>query len=424
MEKKIERKPAEAIITFVADKDEWTKAQNKEFNKLKSKLKVDGFRVGNVPDNIAKRHINPSDVKHEALMNLINAAYREVMEQEKFNPIAQPALSITKLTDSELEAFVTVALAPVVTLGEYKGIKVAKKAVRITEKEIDEEIEKLRNQQATMEIKDGEAASGDTVIIDFKGYVNDIPFDGGEAKNYELKLGSNSFIPGFEDALIGIKAGEERTINVTFPANYVESLAGKDAKFVVKCHDVKQVVLPELNEEFIKELNYKDVNTIDELRAHVKEDLKNRKTQSNEQTRLNEILDKCVENAVVEISDSIVEDETAAQIDRVRKQVESNGLKFEDFLNVSGLTFEKYHDQIKAEALKSIKTSLVIDEICRKENIIVDSKALNDKYEEFAKTYSMKVEDIRKALEPQQNELLRQIRQELFTKFILANNND
>ena len=142
MEKKIERKPAEAIITFVADKDEWTKAQNKEFNKLKAKLKVDGFRVGNVPDNIAKRHINPSDVKHEALMNLINAAYREVMEQEKFNPIAQPALSITKLTDSELEAFVTVALAPVVTLGEYKGIKVAKKAVRVTEKEIDEEIEK------------------------------------------------------------------------------------------------------------------------------------------------------------------------------------------------------------------------------------------------------------------------------------------
>lgn len=424
MENKIEKKASEVVITFTASGDEWKNAQTKEFNKLAAKLNVPGFRKGHVPAAIAKSRINPNEVLHEALFALVNKEYGDVIRNEKLVPIADPKLSVNKISQDELECVVTVALAPVVTLGDYKGIKVESKAVRVTEKEVNQALEQKRNEHASLVVKEDAAKLGDTVIIDFKGYVDDVPFEGGEAKAYELKLGSNAFIPGFEDQLVGIKANDERTIDVKFPENYVEQLAGKAAKFEIKCHEVKETVLPELNEEFVKELDIKDVNTLDELKAKVKEDIRNNKKKQAENDKLNEIINKCIDNATIEISDIIVEEEAKAQIENIKKQVESNGLKFEDYLKINNIDNAEFAKQKKEEALRNIKGMLVIEEICRKENIVVDSNALNAKYEELAKMYNMKVEDVRKALEPQKNEVLRNLKNELFTKFILENNND
>ena len=271
-------------------------------------------------------------------------------------------------------------------------------------------------------VKEDEAKLGDTVIIDFKGFVDDVPFDGGEAKAYELKLGSNSFIPGFEDQLVGIKAGESRSINVQVPENYVEQLAGKAARFDIKCHDVKETVLPELNDEFVEELEIADVKTVDAYKNKLEKDILARKETAANNKRLDAIVAKIIDNATVEIADSLVEEEAKAQIENVRKQVEANGLKFEDYLKINNSDLEKFTADKKVEAANNIKGMLVIEQICREEKIEVDSKALNDKYEELAAMYNMKVEDVRKALEPNKNEVLRNLKNELFTKFILANN--
>lgn len=424
MEKKIEKNGSQVVITFTTSGDEWKNAQNKEFNKLSAKLKVDGFRQGHVPASIAKARINPAEVLHEALFTLVNKEYSNVINEEKLTVIAEPKLNVTKVSPDELECTVTVALPPVVTLGEYKGIKVAKETVEVTDEDIKNEINKELNNHATLMVKEEAAENGDTVIIDFKGYIDDVPFDGGEAKAYELKLGSNSFVPGFEDQLVGIKAEEEKTISITFPENYVENLAGKEAKFVVKCHDVKKTVLPELDEEFVSELALEGITTVDQYKEKLTNDLKSRKEREAENKRLNEIVETIVNNASVDIADTLLEDEAKAMIDNIKKQVESNGLKFEDYLKINNIDETKLLADKKVEAEHNIKGMLVIDEICRQENIVVDSKALNEKYEELAKMYNMKVEDVKKALEPNKNDVLRNLRNELFTKFVLENNND
>ena len=422
MEKIIDKKASEVIITFKTSGEEWNSAQMKEFNKLRAKLKVPGFRPGHVPDGLAKQKINPAEVIHEAMFALVNKAYAEVLESEKLMVIAEPKLTVNNVSKTELECVVTVALPPVVTLGEYKGIKVEKEAVSVTEEDIKAEIEKQLSSHATLMVKEEAAKLGDTVIIDFKGFVDDVPFDGGEAKAYELKLGSNSFIPGFEDQLVGITAGESRSINVQFPENYVEQLAGKAARFDIKCHDVKETVLPELNDEFVEELELADIKTVDAYKAKLEKDILASKEAASNNKRLDTIVAKIIDNATVEIADTLVEDEAKAQVENVRKQVESNGLKFEDYLKINNTDLEKFTADRKAEAANNIKGMLVIEQICRQEKIEVDAKALNDKYEELAAMYNMKVEDVRKALEPNKNEVLRNLKNELFTKFILANN--
>ena len=422
MEKKIERLNGELVISFVANGEEWANAQKKQFNKLAAKLNVPGFRKGKVPANIAKGRINPAEVLHEAMFAIVNKEYAEVIQEEKIAQFSQPGLEVNKVSETELECVVRVALPPVVKLGAYTGIEVELEEVSVSEEDVNAAINKKLNENATLMLKEGEAALGDTVVIDFKGYVDNIPFEGGEAKAYELKLGSNSFIPGFEDQLVGIKAGELRTVTVTFPENYIENLASKEATFDCLCHDVKETILPALDDEFVKELNIAGIETVEAYKEKLSQDILNEKTRNANNVRLEKIINTAVDNAEVELADSIVTEEAKAQIENIKKQVESNGLKFEDYLKVNNVDEAQFLEARKAEAAHNLKGMLVIEEICRKENIVVDSKALNTKYEELAKMYNMKIEDVRKALEPQKNELLRNLRNELFTKFMLANN--
>ena len=415
-----ENQSAELVISCSGE--EWKKAQNKEFNKRRANLEVKGFRKGNVPADMANRYINRAEVINDALIELVNKAYGEAVEEHKLQVFSEPKLDVKKVSEEEFEVTVSFALPPKVTLGEYKGIKATKGEVKVTDKEIEAHIDSLRNQHATMNVKEGEAAVNDTVIIDFKGYVDDVAFDGGEAKGYELKLGSNSFVPGFEDQLVGIKANEDRVVNIKFPENYVADLKGKDARFEVHCSDVKETVLPEINEEFFEELHIEGVNSVETLNDHARKTLVERKTREVENEYLNTIINKIIDNATVAVGDTLVEAEANAQIDSMKKQVESNGLKFDDFLSINNQTMEQLVEMKKEEAARNIKAMLVIEEICRAENIFVTKEVLDAKFEEIAKQYNMSKEDVEKALGNNIEQFARNLRNSLFNEFILKKN--
>lgn len=408
----------EVVMTFAYTAEEWQKAQDKEYKKLAGNLSIKGFRKGHVPADMAKKYINPNDVVNDAINSLVNAAYREAMDEGKYMIVTQPVLSVTKLDKDGMTAEVKFALPPVVNLGEYKGLDVKAKAVRVTKEDVKDYIDNLRNEHATMNVKEEAASLGDTVIIDFKGYIDDSPFDGGEAKAYELKLGSNSFVPGFEDQLVGIKANENRTIEVTFPENYVANLASKKARFEIHCSDVKETVLPEVDADFIAELNFKDVKDEKDLEAYAKNVIRERKTNEAKNDRINEIVTKVIETSEVKIGTAIIEDEAKASIERIKQQVESNGLNMKDYLAINKMTEAKLLDQQKEEALKNLKAYLVIEEICRKENIVADDKALDEYYQSLSAQYNIPFETVKEQLGANVDAVKRNLRSTLFNKFI------
>ncbi len=423
MEKKVERKEnLEVVVSIACNGDEWKKYTKKEFNKAASKVTVKGFRPGHVPADMVKARVNMAQVLNEALFNAVNDGFATTVNEEKLNVYTQPKLEVSKISEEGFEATVTFALAPEVTLGQYKELGIKAKAVRVLEKDVKAYIDNLKAQHAVMQVKDGEAKLGDYVIIDFVGYVDGTPFEGGDAKGYELELGSNSFIPGFEDALVGIKAGEKRSIDLTFPENYVEKLKGKPATFDVTCSDVKEKVTPKLTKEFIEELGLEGVTDEETLKAYCKEQISKRKEQENKNAQLDEIISTAINNATVVVPNAIVEEEANAMLDQMLKQMKENGLTYQDYVSINGGDEKALEEQRKAEALKNIKASLVVNKIMLSEGLGVTQQMLDAQYQSIADQYKMTLEDVKKALEPNKNEFLRQLSNKVFTEFMLAHN--
>ena len=337
MEKKVERKEdLEVVVSISCNGEEWAKYTKKEYNKQAKKVTVRGFRPGHVPAAMIKARVDMAQVLNDALFEAVNAGFAETVRDEKLDIYTQPKLEVSKINEEGFEATVKFGLAPEVTLGQYKGLGIKAKAVRVLEKDVKAMNDQLKEEHAVMTLKDGEAKLGDTVIIDFVGYVDGAPFEGGDAKGYELKLGSNSFIPGFEDGLVGIKSGEKRTLNLKFPDNYVEKLKGKEATFDVVCGDVKETKMPKLNQEFIDELNIEEVTDEETLKAYCKKQISARKEQENKQEQLNEIINTAIDNATVKVPAALVEDEADAMLKQLKNQIAQSGLSYEDYLSISG----------------------------------------------------------------------------------------
>lgn len=423
MEKQVERKDnLEVLVTISCKDQEWAKYTKKEYNKLASKVTVKGFRPGHVPGDMIKARVNMNTVLNEALFNAVNDGFQEAVREGNFQVYTQPKLEVKKLSENEVEATVSFALPPEVTLGQYKGLGIKAKAVRVLEKDIKAYIDDLKNQHAVMEVKKGAAKLGDTVIIDFVGYIDNTPFEGGDAKGYELELGSNSFIPGFEDALVGIKAGEKRSINVTFPESYVEKLKNKPATFDVTCSDVKHKVMPKLNEEFINELGLEGVKDEETLKAYAKKKVAERKQEENKNEQVNAIINKAIDNATVIIPDAVVEEESKAMLDQVLNQIKQSGLSYEDYVSINGGDEKKLEATRKEEALKNIKSALVVNKIMASEGLAVTQEVINAQYQSIAEQYNMKIEDVKKAFEPNKEGFVRQLQDKMFIDFMLANN--
>jgi trigger factor len=422
MEKKVERKDLEVVVTISCEGEEWAKYTKKEFNKAASKVQVKGFRPGHVPANMIKARVSMAQVLNDALFNAVNDGFSAVVNEENLNVYTQPHLNVTKISEKEFEATVTFALPPEIELGQYKGLGIKAKQVKVLEKDIKAYIDDLRKQHATMKVKSTAAKVGDTVIIDFVGYVDGEAFEGGDAKGYELELGSNAFIPGFEDALVGIKAGEERTIEVTFPENYVEKLKGKLAKFEVSCSDVKTKVMPKVDAEFIAELGFKDVTDEETLKAYCKTKIAERKEQENKNEQLNEIINTAIENATCKVPAQVIEEEANAMLEQINNQIKQSGLSYDDYVAISGKTKEELDAARKEDAYKNIKASLVVNKIMNVEGLIITQEVLDTHYAQIAAQYNMNVEDVRKTLEPNKEAVIRQLGNKVFTDFMLANN--
>ena len=409
-------------ITVEVDKDVWQTAQKKEFDKALKNVSIKGFRKGKAPASMAAAYVNPNRVMDEALNAVLTPVYSSVITEEKLQPFSRPNVNVSKVSDTELTLVFTVTLMPSVKLGTYKGLTAKREAVKVTDKEIADSIEKRLQNAAELEIVDREAKLGDTVVLDFKGYIDGKAFDGGEAENYSLELGSNSFVPGFEDALVGVKAEEEKDVNITFPEKYVAELAGKPATFHCHIHEVKEKKIPALDDTSVKDLGIKDVETVDALKEYEKKEILTNKTNASNRDFYEAIVKQIVDGAEVEIASSIIDSEAATQEENTKKQIESNGLTFQQYLEITGQKEEDLKKQLKESSTANLKRFLVLNEIARAEHMIVDDNELNVELSKMAEQYKMKVEDIRKALGNQIENFRENLQSRKIQDFILANN--
>ena len=404
----IDKCHVEVVVTPAAE--QWKAAQDKAFKAEASKVKVDGFRPGKAPLAMVKNRVNQMAVLEKASNAILQDAFKEVLAEEKINPVTQPKADITKLSQDEIEMKFVFATEPVVELGNYKGLKVGKEKVEVTDKEVEDAVNAVLKDNATLVVKDDKAELGDTVVIDFVGTIDGVPFDGGSAENHELELGSNQFIPGFETQLVGAKAGEHVDVKVKFPENYVENLKGKDAVFGVDVHEVKAKKLPELNEEFVKELGIPNVETIDALKENKKAELENKKTAQARGNYLNKLLDEIAKNSEIAIPDEIIDNQAESHKKDVVKNMEQSGLTLEQYLQVLGQSEEDFMKSLKERSKKEITNYFVLNEIIKQEKLELSNEEVEFEIAKLADQYKMSVDDVKKALEHQMDQFVNNLR--------------
>ena len=375
----------------------WTKAIHSAYDKIKKDVTVDGFRKGMVPFDmfVSKNGVEP--LYNDAIDILLTTEYKNTLDELKETPVVQPTIDIKNISKDAISIEYTFISSPEVKLGEYKNLGIKKETAKVTAKEVKEEIEKLQTKYAEIQVKEtGKVENGNTVVIDFEGFLNGKPFEGGKAENYPLEIGSHTFIPGFEEGLIGMTTGEEKDLNLTFPENYTEELKGKDVTFKVKVNIIKEKVLPEINEDFFKDLGYDDVKTKEELEAKIKEQIKSRKEAEIENKYIEECLDAATSKMEVEINPEIIDDEIHRMIDQMSEQLKMNGLTLEQYMQFTGMTHEDLHKQYEENATKRVKERFLLENVAKVEKIEISDEDASAKAEEMAKNYGMTKEDLLK----------------------------
>lgn len=417
---RLENSQVELILSF--EGEEWKDANKKAFDKLAKEVEVPGFRKGHAPENLVRQKIDHARVINDAIDMLLQPAYETALDEEKIMPFARPNLEITKVTDDEMEAKISIIVAPEVELGQYKGLHVEKTAVEVTPEEIDAEIAKLASDNAELITKTGEAALGDTVVIDFVGYVDGKAFDGGAANNYSLELGSNSFIPGFEDQIVGMKENEEKDIQVKFPENYVPELKGKDATFHIVLHEVKEKKVPAINADFVSELAYDGVETVDQLKTKVENDIRARKEQDAKNAYYEALVKLIRDGSKITIHPQIIHDEVEAMKENFANQVQQNGLTLEQYYQITGQTPEDVESKMAVDAEINIRSVLALEKIAEVENLHVTQEEVDFELAKIAQQYSMEIEKVKEILKPQMSSFARDIQNRKISEFLLANN--
>lgn len=417
---RLENSQVELILSF--EGEEWKDANKKAFDKLAKEVEVPGFRKGHAPENLVRQKIDHARVINDAIDMLLQPAYETALDEEKIMPFARPNLEITKVTDDEMEAKISIIVAPEVELGQYKGLHVEKTAVEVTPEEIDAEIAKLASDNAELITKTGEAALGDTVVIDFVGYVDGKAFDGGAANNYSLELGSNSFIPGFEDQIVGMKENEEKDIQVKFPENYVPELKGKDATFHIVIHEVKEKKVPAIDADFVSELAYDGVETVDQLKTKVENDIRARKEQDAKNAYYEALVKLIRDGSKITIHPQIIHDEVEAMKENFANQVQQNGLTLEQYYQITGQTPEDVESKMAVDAEINIRSVLALEKIAEVENLHVTQEEVDFELAKIAQQYSMEIEKVKEILKPQMSSFARDIQNRKISEFLLANN--
>lgn len=385
-------------IEFKVEGKKWDDLLDKAFKKKSKDTQVDGFRKGNCPKEVFIKKFGIESLYMEASEMALDEAYKDVVAENKLHPVCPGKVDITSVNEKGITYKFTIIEKPEVKLGKYTKLGVKKEKVEVTEEEVNHEIEHLRSHYAdVVEETEGEALKGDTAVIDFEGFVDGEKLEGGSGANYPLELGTNTFIPGFEDGVIGMKVGEEKELNLKFPEDYVENLKGKDVLFKVKLNLIKKRVLPEINEEFFKDLEYNDVKTKEELENKVKEELQKEEQAKLDDIHLDKVLDKAMENMKIELNEEIIDDEIHRMIHEYERQLKMQGLDMNKYFELTGDTEEGLHKKMEGEATKRVKCRYLIEEVAKKENIDFTKEEVDAKAKEMAENYGITVDELIKA---------------------------
>ena len=388
-----------AKLTIEVSAEEFEEAIKHAYVKNKNKINIHGFRKGKAPQAMIEKMYGAGIFYEDAANELIPKAYDAEIENCDLDLVSQPKIDVVQIEKGKPFIFTAeVAVKPEVTLGAYEGVEVPKTEINVTDEEVDAEVDKEREKNSrTTTVEDRGVENGDMIKLDFDGSVDGVAFDGGKAENYDLTVGSGSFIPGFEEQLVGVKAGEEKEVKVTFPEDYhAKDLAGKEAVFKCKVNEIKVKELPEANDEFAQ-----DVSEFDTL-AEYKEDLKKKLTERKEAAAKNAkeaaAVEAAVANAEMDIPDAMVDGQVRQMANDFARRIQSQGLTVDQYFQFTGITAEKLMDQMKPEALKRIKNSLVLEAIAAKENFEIAEEKIEEELKKMSEAYKMEVDKIKEAL--------------------------
>ena len=393
-----EKSTGELKVTI--EGENWKTAQTKAFNKLAKELEIPGFRKGSVPAAMAKKYVPAQKIMLEAVEHCAQDLLDAGIEEHSLWPISRPELNVEEISEEAATMSFTFAIKPEVKLGEYKGLAYEVEETSVSEEEVEAELKRIQENFAELEVKeDGEVENGDTAVIDFEGFKDGVAFEGGKGENYPLEIGSNSFIPGFEEQVIGMKKEETKDINVTFPENYqAAELAGQPVVFKVTVHEIKAKVLPELNDDLAKDVNAPNVETMDDLKALIRKNQEEQKQQNAENEATNKLISTVVDACEVEIPEVMIKNETDDMIQDYANRLQQQGISLTQFFQITGQSEETLREQMAKDAESKVKLRLVLDAIATQENLEVGEEDIDTEYGLIASHYNMEKEKVKELI--------------------------
>ncbi|RYG74843.1 trigger factor [Lentibacillus lipolyticus] len=413
----------QGVLTIQVDAEEFDRALDQAFKKVVKDVQIPGFRKGKVPRKIFEKRFGVESLYQDAVDIVLPDAYVKAVEETGIEPIEQPEVDIEEIEQGKDLIFkATVNVKPEVTLGDYKGLEVEEQSVEVTDEDVDHEIEHQREHHAELIVKEeGSVEEGDTVVMDFEGFVDGEAFEGGKAEDFSLEVGSGQFIPGFEEQLPGKTAGEETEIEVTFPEDYhAEHLAGKKAVFEVKIHDIKTKELPELDDEFAKDVD-EEVETLQELKEKKKDELQKQREQDAENQKRETLIEKASENAEVDIPEAMVESELDRMLQEFEQQLQMQGMTLDMYYQFSGQDKDALKEQMREDAKKRVKTNLTLEAIYHAENLEVTDEDVDEELSNMASMYGTDAEQLKQMLGGNTDALKEELKTRKAIEFLVEN---
>ena len=384
-------------IEIKVEGKEWKEALDKAFKEANKKAKIDGFRPGHAPKEVFIKKYGEQALYMDAAEAVVDGAYEKMLkenEKDLEDLVARPDVQVKEINGEGVTFNFVLTMRPEVKLGDYKKINVKREKAKVTAEEIEDTIENIRHRYAEDVLKDGEIKDGDVAVIDFDGFVDGVAFEGGKGENYSLKIGSGTFIPGFEEQLIGLKSGDEKDVEVTFPEDYhAEDLKGKKATFKVKVHEVKEVKVPELDKDFFEDLGMEGVDTKEKLEAKISESILTNKESELENKYIDELLEAAAKDTEVDIPEVMIDDELERMIREYDSHLRSQGITLEQFYKFTNSDEEALKSQMRPEAARRVKHRLMLEEIAKQEKIEISDEEANKEAERLAENYQIKKEE-------------------------------
>ena len=412
-----------AKLTIEVPASEFEKALQSAYNKQKKSISVPGFRKGKVPRQMVEKMYGPEIFYEDAANELIPTAYEEELKNCDLEIVSRPTVDIVQIKKGENFIFTAeVAVKPEVTLGEYKGMEVDKTSTRVTQKEVEAKIKEEAEKNArTVTVEGRPVQDGDEVILDFEGFVDGEAFEGGKGENYPLTIGSGSFIPGFEEQLVGTEAEKEVEVKVTFPEEYhAEELKGKEAVFKCTIHEIKEKQIPEIDDEFAAEVS--EFDTLDEYKADVKAKIKEQKENEGKQKKEDQAVEKAVANASMEIPEAMIDEQVRQMVNEFAQNMQYQGISFEQYCQITGMTLEKIQEETRPQAVKRIETRLVLEAIAKAENIEVTEERLDEEIKKMAESYNMEADKLKELMgEEEKKQMMEDIAVQDAVTFLVEN---